>query len=304
MTAISTPSQAIASTAIGFFNSVEAMADRLISELPETADDRVLEIRQQVESLGYMSWRVECACDAEVARRSQPRGARGRYDLEGQQVARAVQEYADLCAVSPKLVYENAGIHETFFSSLGAKTREIENGSLQHLRQKEFYRLAYHTDDPWGTIEKFARQKSDNPYFSTRDARRMLEEEKTPPLDTTVPALCDDPEVTAAWEGFQVACRQMITAAPRLQNLINGYVEEIQYELTLPPQTVEVTIYELLRQGYDECDQIAARMKRDRIYVQVWLNRLCEVGKLESFEKERAPGARGQARTGYREADF
>ena len=93
----------------------------------------------------------------------------------------------------------------------------------------------------------------------------------------------------------------MISVAPRLQNLINGYQEEIQYELSMPSQTIEQTIMELLIQGWDEVDMIAARLKRDRIHVAVWLNRLVEIGRLMSFEKERAPGARGAARTGYRE---
>lgn len=295
------PSNQIASSAIGFFNNVEETANRIISGLPGMDDERVLEIRQQVETLGYMSWRVECACDAEVARRSQPRAARGRYDLEGQQVAKAVRDYAQICGAAVRTVYENASIHEMFFSSASARTREIENGGLCHLREKEYYRAALYTDDPWATVEKFARAKADNIYFSTRDAWRMNKEDKAPPLDETVPALCDQPEVVAAWEELQLAFRKMISVAPRLQNLINGYAEEVQYELSMPPQTIEQTIYELIQQGYDECDQIAARMKRDRIYVAVWLNRLSEVGKLESFEKERAPGARGQARTGYRE---
>jgi hypothetical protein len=303
VTSISNPSQQIASSAIGFFNSVELTADQIISELPNMADEDLLEARQQVDTLGYMSWRVEAACDAVVVKRSQPRAARGRHDLEGQQVAKAVQQYANLCAVSPRAIYENASIHETFFSSASASTREFQNGSLRHLREKDFYRAALCTDDPWATIETFAKLKSENPFFSTKDAWRMLKERKAPPLDETVPALCDQEDVLAAWEGFQGACRQLISVAPRLQNLISGYLEEVQYELTLPSQSVEETIYDLIRQGYDEADQIAARMKRDRIHVTVWLNRLCEIGKMESFEKERAPGARGQARTGYREID-
>src|SRR5215813_392663 len=132
----------------------------------------------------------------------------------------------------------------------------------------------------------------------------MIKEEKTPPLNETMPALCDQPEVVAAWNDFHAACRKIVMAAPRLQSLINGYLEEIQYELTVPSQTVEQVIFDLIEQGYDEADQIAARMKRDRIHLIVWLNRLCELCKLESFEKERAPGARGQARTGDRAAGF
>jgi hypothetical protein len=291
----------IASSAIQFFNKVEDTADKIISGLPQMSDEELLEVRQQVDTLGYMSWRVECACDAEVARRSQERTGRGRHDEEGKEVSKAVQQYAQICGVAASTVYENARIHGTYFSSSSARTREMENGGLSHLREKDYFRAGLYTDDPWGTVEKFAKLKTDNPYFSTRDAWRMTKEDKTPPLDSTVPALCDEPEVVAAWETLQIAFRGMISAAPRLQNVINGYQEELQYELTLPSQTVEEVIFDLLTQGYDEADMIAGRMKRDRIYVIVWLNRLVEIGKLESFEKERAPGARGAARTGYRE---
>jgi hypothetical protein len=297
------PSRQIAASMIDLFNSTESSADMVIAELHAMSDEEVLEIRIQARIFTRMGWRVECACDSEVARRSQARVSRGRHDMEGQQIAKAVQQYAHECAVTPKTVYENTRLHLTFFSSNRAVTREIENGGLQHLEEKEYYKAALATDDPWAAIEKFAQEKAKNPFFSTRDAWRMNKERTTPPLDETVPALCDEPEVVAAWEEFQVACRKIVSTAPRLQNLIGGYLEEIQYELTMPPQTVEATIYDLIRQGYDEADQIAGRMRRDRIYVAVWLNRLCEVGKMESFEKERAPGARGQARTGYREID-
>lgn len=291
----------IAVKAIGFFNDVENVKDHVISEMPNMADDELAYVRQQAESFGMASWQIECACDATVVRRAQPRTSRGRHDVEGQKIARAVHDYANTCGVSAKEVYWNASIHETFFSSRSATTREMEDGTLHHLHAKDFYRAAICSDDPWATIEKFAKAKADNPFFSTRDAWRMTKEDKAPPLDETVPALCDEPDVVAAWEHLQIAFRRLSATAPRLDNLIKGYVEELKYELSMPSQSVEQVIFELLIQGFDEVDQIAPRMKRDRIYVQVWLNRLTEIGKIESFEKERAPGARGAARTGYRE---
>jgi len=224
-------------------------------------------------------------------------------DTEGKGIDAAVKKHAAEIGVSSNLIYQNASIHKTFFNSFSAKRNNESDGSLEDLDDKDFFRAALYTDDPHATIERFAQEKAKNPFFSTRDAWRMTKEQKTPPLDSTIAALCDEPEVVAAWAELQAAFRKMISVAPRLQNLINGYQEEVQYELSMPPQSVEITIFELIRQGYDEADMIAARMKRDRIYVIVWLNRLTEVGKLESFEKERAPGARGQARTGYREID-
>lgn len=295
------PSSEIATSAIEFLNNVETVADKIISELPTMFDSEVMEVRQQARTFGWVSWRIECACDAEILKRESKRRGRGVKDLEGSGVDAAVKKHAAEIGVEPRTVYRNAELHQTYFNSDSAVRNKLVSGGLEHLREKDFYIAAMTTDDPWGTIEEFAKAKADNPCFSTRDAWRRLKERAAPPLDSTVPALCDQADVLEAWEEFQTTCRKMISVAPRLQNLINGYLEEIQYELTMPPQTVEETIYELIRQGYDECDQIAARMKRDRIYVAVWLNRLTEVGKVESFEKERAPGARGQARTGYRE---
>jgi len=291
----------IASSAIQFFNNVEMTADSLISSLPHMADDEVMQIRMQARTFGRVAWRIECACDAEILNRESARRGRGIKDVEQRGVDAAVRKHAHEIGVDPRTIYRNAELIQTFFNSDSAVRNKLSNGSLDHLVEKDFYIAAMSTDDPWGTIEKFAKMKTDNPCFSTRDAWRMTKEGKTPPLDSTVPALCDEPEVVAAWETLQVAFRAMINAAPRLQNVINGYLEELQYELTLPSQTVEEVIFDLLTQGYDEADQIAARMKKDRIYVIVWLNRLVEIGKLESFEKERAPGARGAARTGYRE---
>jgi len=295
------PSRRIATSAVAFFNKVEATADQIISELPGMEDMEVLEIRMQARTFGRVAWRVECACDAEILNRESQRRGRGVRDSEGRGVDAAVKKHALEIGVHPRMIYDNAAIHKTFFNSASASRNKDLAGALDDLQDRDFYRAAMATDDPHGTIERFAQEKLKNPCFSTRDAWRLIKEEKTPPLDSTVPALCDEPDVIAAWEEFQTACRKLISVAPRLQNLIGGYLEEIQYELTLPSQTVEEVIFDLLAQGYDEADQIAVRMKRDRIYVIVWLNRLCEVGKLESFEKERAPGARGQARTGYRE---
>lgn len=293
------PSRRIASSAIHFFNETEATAHQLMSALSDKPDEEVWEIRRRARTFGRMAWRIECACDAVIMDRES--GRRGRLKAEeGKGVDAAVKKHAAEIGVHPQTIYQNAAIHKTFFATSGATSSEGVNGSLDALEDREFYRAAMSTGDPHATIEKFAQEKLKNPSFSTRDAWRDVKEKKAPPLDETVPALCDEPEVAAAWEEFQNACGKLVTAAPRLNGLVGGYLEEIQYELTLPPQTVEQTIFDLLIQGYDEADHIAARMKRDRIHVIVWLNRLCEIGRLESFEKERAPGARGAARTGYR----
>lgn len=297
---MSNPSR-IASSAIQFFNRVETTADAIIAELPQMADDEVLEIRQSARTLGHMAWRIEYACDAEIMNRESQRRGRGIKDEHERGVDAAVRKHAAALGVHPRTIYDNASVHKTFFNSGSATSNKLRDGLLDILQEADFYRAALRTDDPWATIERFAKAKSDDPFFSTRDAWRMTKEDKTPPLDETIAALCDQPEIVDAWTEFQAVCRKLISAVPRLQGLVNGYLEEVQYELTLPSQTVEQAICDILIQGWDEVDMIASRMKRDRIHVTVWLNRMVEIGRLESFEKERAPGARGAARTGYRE---
>lgn len=297
---MSNPSTQIASAAIQFGNKLEAVIDQVIAELPNLLYEELIEVERQWANIGRGSWRVICAVHAEILNR-QP-AYRGRLkDEDGRGVDAAVRKHAAERGIHPQTIYQNAAIHKTFFASSGATRNKDQYGVLDELEDREFFRAALCSDDAWGTIERFAQEKLKNPFFSTRDAWRMVKEGKTPPLDETVPALCDQPEVVEAWQQFQESCRKLMTLAPRLQGLVGGYLEEVKYELTIPSQTVKEAIFELIRQGWDEVDQIALRMRKDRIHVTVWLNRLVELGDAESFEKERAPGARGAARTGYRE---
>lgn len=284
----------IASHAIGFFNQVESQAAEIISALPAMSDEEVWGLRIQARSFGTMAWRIECACDAEIMNRESVRRGRGVKDVEQRGIDAAVRKHAYEIGVEPRTVYRNAAIHRTFFNS----DTDVRNNDLA---EKDFYLAALAADDPREAIENFAQEKTKNPFFAPRDAWRQVKEKKTPPLDESVPALCDEPEVVAAFQAWERASIELMRLAPRLQGLINGYREEVGYELTVPSQSVRQTIFDLIRQGWDEADQIAVRMNRDRIHVIVWLNRLCELGEMVSFEKQRAPGARGAARTGYKE---
>lgn len=291
---------ATAAEGMHWLQAIEADTDRVIASLPARTDEELIDIRLASRGLGRAAWRIECAADAEIMRRlNDPRG-RGRHDTEGRVIAAAVRDHADAVGVPPRTIYQNAQIHNTFFSSVGANTRRLKSGGLDHLEEKEYFRAALCAENPIEQIEEFARAKTEDPRFSTRDAWRRVQEAKTPPLDETIPALCDRADVNAAWAEFQTATAKLKAVAPRLSGLLKGYLEEIQYELSLPEQTIAQAIHDLISQGIDEADLIAERLQKDRIHVQVWLNRLCELDELESFEKERAPGARGQARIGYR----
>ena len=195
-----------------------------------------------------------------------------------------VEQFAKQIGIHPRRVWEYRAVYQLYQKCDRSQVLDFTH-----------YILASSAPDPIQMLEIAAEE-----CLSTKALRRLITQAKAPSLDETVPALSDDPAVTKAWEQFQQGCQAMKTATPRLSALIHGYLEEIQYELSLPAESIKAHLYDCIQQGIDEVDLIAPRLKRDRIHVQVWLNRMTELGELEEFEKERAPGARGAARTGYR----
>ncbi len=199
-----------------------------------------------------------------------------------------VEQFARQIGIHPNRVWE----YRTAYRLLLEK--HDRSGFSDNLEFTHFL-LASSAPDPIKMLEIAAEE-----CLSTKALRRLITQAKAPSLDEVIPALSDDPQVTSAWEQFQAGCQAMRQAAPRLSALIHGYLEEIQYELSLPADSIKSHLFDCIQQGIDEVDLIAPRLKRDRIHVQVWLNRMVELGELDEFEKERTPGARGAARTGYR----
>ncbi|NBW16046.1 MAG: hypothetical protein EBR82_49495, partial [Caulobacteraceae bacterium] len=81
-------------------------------------------------------------------------------------------------------------------------------------------------------------------------------------------------------------------------------IEEAKYIIEIPAQTVQARIIDLIQnQEINELDTIAGAMSQHREVVRVWLNRMIEEGILSHRTQtleERAPGARGPARTYYK----
>lgn len=279
-----------------WLDSVETRTDQIIESLPGQTNEAVIEIRQQARTLGRCGWRVEIACDAEILKRASMRRGQGVKDVDRRGVQASVEDYAKANDVTPKTIYLNVQLHNTFFNSHNT----VRIKAVDILASKDFFLAALEADDPQKALTKFAQAKQANPDFSPSDARRLLKANDAPALTDVIPPLFDNPDIKAAWEQFQIAALDLKWRAPRLGALISSYLEELEYEISLPPQTIREAIDDLIRQGFDEVDMIASRLKRDRVHVQVWMRRLCEMGEYELFEKERAPGARGQARTGYR----
>lgn len=202
----------------------------------------------------------------------------------------ALQKFAQSVGVNQARIYEYRSAYRLYQNS----------GRPENLDYTHYVLAASLDKNPEAsmTAMEAIEHAADNS-LSTRAFKRFITEAVAPPLDETIPALLDQPEVVKAWEGYQIATQQLREAAPRIANLLNGYLSEIQYELSVPEQTIKDAIFRLIEDGFDELDQIAQALKKDRMHVTVWLNRMVEASELKRVEKPRVPGARGQARHGY-----
>lgn len=203
--------------------------------------------------------------------------------LETHYGEKSLDKFAQEVGISPKRLYEYRAAYRVYQFSGRA-----ENLDFTH------YVIASRAENPAQIIEQAATDG-----LSTRALNRLVTQSTAPPIETPLPTLTDDPQIMAAWRGWQLATGALKAAAPRLASLLATYLEEVQYELSCPAETVETAIYAAISAGYDELDQIASHGGWNRLHVTTWLNRLVELGRLRSWEKPRGPGARGPARTGY-----
>lgn len=282
-------------------NQVEENKDAIIAAIPSLADEPLIELRMQAKVLGRAAWEIECAADAEILTRESRRRGRGVKDEDGAGVEAAVRKHAAAIGVTPRTIYRNAEIHRTFFNTDSAVRNKDQNGPTDILDEKEFYNAAKASDDPHATLEYFAQQKTENPFYSTRDAWRYVKELKCPPIDSPVPPLIEDPTVKAWYDNFIRIARE----APRgVNRILSHAVEEVRDYVQRASGDRLTQVLNLIREGTDEQDLIAVETCVDRIHVAVWLNRMMDEGLIASFDKPRSPGARGAARTGHRLTDL
>lgn len=292
-----------AAQTIDWMNAIDRRADEIIHALPERTEEELLEIRNSARALGRAAWRIEAACDAAILDRVRLKGGRGRRDVNEVGVDAAVRKVAAELGVAPRTIYQNAQIHKTFFEETPERAcSSIEDGTLDHLEEKEFYKAALRSPEPLETIEHFARQKASDPNFSTGDAWKVVKGRTIPPLDSELPAIADD-AVMRAWREYVTAGQNLAQVVPAAGESIKYAIEDIKYIIETPAQTVQGRIISLIQnQGINELDPIAHAMQQHRDVVKVWLNRMVEEGTLTSraqIAEERAPGARGPARTYY-----
>ncbi len=125
--------------------------------------------------MGRAAWRIECACDAELVKRTQARRGRGNVDTEGIGVMATVARVAAAAGVSERTILQNAKIHNTFF----AEGAENGAGACTILEDKTLYQEALLAPSPVAAIEQISLRKETDPTYSTRDARRDVSAMKT-----------------------------------------------------------------------------------------------------------------------------
>lgn len=205
------------------------------------------------------------------------------YSLDTHYGDTGVVDFARQIGISPRRVWEYRAVYDI-----------VKNCERPHNLDFTHYVIASSADNPHEYLEKAAEES-----LSTRALKRLIRQDTTPPIEAELPAISENPAVVRAWDTVRRALADLKAAAPALGDLIDSALDDLQYEISLPPGSVKGAMLDAIRRGYDDLDAIAHHLKKNRDHVLVWLNRLEELGEVERHEAERAPGARGPARTFY-----
>jgi len=187
----------------------------------------------------------------------------------------SVEKFASEIGVSPRRLWEYRAAYAL-----------VQNCGRSHNLDFTHYVIATSSPDPAGYIERAAEES-----LSTKALKRLITRDKAQPLDAELPALSEDAGVMAAWRAVCVALDALRLTAPRLAGVIDAARDDLQYEISLPPDSIKGAILAEIRQGIDTIDEIARRLKRDRQHVIVWINRLEELGEIT--RQNRRTGPRG-----------
>lgn len=303
-----------------FIQGVRHGCLEIISVLPDLTDEQLKAVHEHSADLESLGWIVRAYTRHEFLKRAiRLKGGRGLKDVDEIGLVSLAKKLAVELHVHHTTILEDARIVERLLqpqepdpepngaTALPPSSEENCSGAptvplssmpeLEIIPEKEYYRIAARSDDPRATLAGFAQEKSGNPFFNTRDAYRQEKEKKAPPLDEEVPPLIEDDVIRAWYANFADLMKQSPTES--IKRIMLGAYEEIRYEVQKPNGTRRQQLLNCIDRGIDEIDTIAANIKQDRIFVTIWLNRMEEDGLIESFEKERAPNARGAARTGH-----
>lgn len=300
-----------------FIHSVRNGCLEIISVIPDLDDDQLKAVHDHSAELERFGWLVRSYVRYEFLQRA--------VRLKGGRSLKDVDEVG-LVALAKKLAVELHVHHTTILEDARIIARLIRRDAgkeastpslncsdaptvseiaampeMDLLPEKEFWRIAARSENPIETLNGFAQQRAENPFFNTRDAYRQEKEAKTPPLDEEIPPLIEDAAIKQWYAQFQAL--RAASPTESIRRIMQGAAEEIRYEVQKPNGTRLHQILTCISRNVDEADTIAADIRQDRIFVITWLNRMADDGLIISFEKERPPNARGAARTGYRLTD-
>lgn len=203
----------------------------------------------------------------------------------------SIEKFAEAVGCNWRRVYEYRAAYQlaTAFARISARPENLE---FSH------FVVASSAPDPVAVLEEAAAES-----MSVRQLKRLIAEKTAPPVDSSLPAILEDPAILQAWRDWVAAGKKLAGVAPVTGKAIAYALEEVKYALELPSQSVADRIKHLIADmDLNELDPIAQTLGQHRDVVKVWLNRMVEGGDLVRREQEldeRAPGARGPARIYY-----
>lgn len=277
-------------------------ARRLVASLPNYTDDELIACRETAETLNKASWIVLCAADHEIMKRANRIGNRKEGDKTQTGIYATAVRQAKAVGVDPTTILRNSTIYANFGHILTGSQAPEDLFLVETLQDKGYWDAASHAPigEMHNALRHFALQKAGNPRFTVREAWRWINEQKAPPISTALPPLADNEAAQMALQYTQQAFQILNQATGnRLRGQLKGYLEEIEWELQLPSQSIAERLFALINEGYDEVDIVKERAGWPRDWVVAWFKRMELEDWVRGFEKPRVEGARGATRKGY-----
>jgi hypothetical protein len=206
-------------------NVLSDWAERMIAEVPQMSDDKIIETARTACELERQAFRVRGACAAELKRRIRERLRLSplNHEPEDAAVCKQMAKLASELGISPHTLNDDSRIFETFGDRFGVDTELT----------REHYRLALAAPNPHAAIEMAATKVAEQPNYTTRDFRHDVAQMNTGRPEKEVEELhwvslgLD----TEAWADLQVVktrlgCDTLTAVSMALRALSNNGVVE------------------------------------------------------------------------------
>lgn len=204
--------------------------------------------------------------------------------------AGAIDKFAYEVGCYPQRIYEYRAAYR-----LAVQFRERFAARPENLEFSHFV-VASQAPEPVAMLDRAVEET-----MTVRELKREIAKHTAPPLESTLAPISQDTEIQVLWQNWHLAGQSLARAVPLTSNAITYAEEEVRYILEIPEQTVQERILHAIRDdGRNEVDSIAQGLGANRDHVLVWLNRMVELGILQTRRQElteRTPGGRGPART-------